>query len=129
MNMLTSGHIRMLQHIDDSARIGEVVLGDFRDIRTGLSDLAHRVGESATFNGNVRIRIRVYLLPLSRSVPANDWWGSSGSSHAKISFCWSRSSTHTIHSVQLVQSMETNAPSSRLLLSHGQDAFSATVPS
>lgn len=45
----------MLQHIDDSARVGEVVLTDTREIRTGLSDLAHRVGGSAAFDGNVRI--------------------------------------------------------------------------
>lgn len=59
MNTLTSGNIRMMRHIDDSARVGEVVLGETRVIRTDLSDLAHRVGGSATFDGDVSIRVPI----------------------------------------------------------------------
>ncbi|OJT14945.1 hypothetical protein TRAPUB_8515 [Trametes pubescens] len=59
MNTLRSGNVRMLQYIDDSARVGEVVLGDTRVIRTGLSDLAQRVRGSATFDGN-HSRTEVY---------------------------------------------------------------------
>ncbi|KAL1945645.1 hypothetical protein VTO73DRAFT_1647 [Trametes versicolor] len=61
MNTLTNGNLRMLQHIDDSARVGEVVLTDTREIRTGLSDLAHRVGGSAAFDGNFRLFARENL--------------------------------------------------------------------
>ncbi|KAL1939146.1 hypothetical protein VTO73DRAFT_10187 [Trametes versicolor] len=61
MNTLTSGNIRMLQHIDDAARVGEVVLGETGVIRRGLSDLALRIGGSATFDGNFRLFARENL--------------------------------------------------------------------
>ncbi|OJT14930.1 hypothetical protein TRAPUB_8500 [Trametes pubescens] len=61
MDTLTSGNLRMLQHIDDSARVGEVVLGDTRAIRTGLSNLAHRVEGNASFDGNFRLFARENL--------------------------------------------------------------------
>lgn len=83
MNTLTSGNIRMLQHIDDAARVGEVVLGETGVIRRGLSDLALRIGGSATFDGNVSIQICMPLQCL-----ANNRHGSFGSSLAKISHYW-----------------------------------------
>ncbi|EIW51842.1 uncharacterized protein TRAVEDRAFT_54266 [Trametes versicolor FP-101664 SS1] len=61
MDTLTSGNLRMLQHIDDSARVGEVVLGDTRAIRTGLSNLAYRVEGNASFDGNFRLFARENL--------------------------------------------------------------------
>ncbi|EIW51851.1 uncharacterized protein TRAVEDRAFT_54273 [Trametes versicolor FP-101664 SS1] len=61
MNTLTSGNIRMMRHIDDSARVGEVLLGETRVIRTDLSDLAYHVGGSATFDGDFRLFARENL--------------------------------------------------------------------
>ncbi|KAL1945756.1 hypothetical protein VTO73DRAFT_1758 [Trametes versicolor] len=61
MDTLTSGNVRMLQHIDDSAHVGEAVLGDTRKIRTDLTDLALRVGASAMFDGNFRLFARENL--------------------------------------------------------------------
>lgn len=55
MNTLTSGNLRLMQHIDDSARVGEIVVRDTGEIRTGLSDLTQRVRGSAAFDGNVSI--------------------------------------------------------------------------
>ncbi|OJT09691.1 hypothetical protein TRAPUB_13831 [Trametes pubescens] len=52
MDALMSGNIHVLRNIDDSARVGEVVLGEIRVIRADLSDLADRVRGSATFDGN-----------------------------------------------------------------------------
>lgn len=80
MSTLTNGNLRILQHIDDSVRVGEIVIGDTREIRTCLSDLARRVRGSATFDGNVSILIRLSPLLTTGVV-------SSGSSLAKILRC------------------------------------------
>lgn len=48
-----------MQHIDDSARVGDAVLGETRVIRTDISDLAHRVGGNVTFDGDVKIQVHI----------------------------------------------------------------------
>lgn len=55
MNTLTNGNLRILQRMDDSVRVGENIIGDTRELRTSLSNLARRVRGSATFDGNVSI--------------------------------------------------------------------------
>lgn len=59
MGTLTSGNLRMQQHIDDSARVGDAVLGETRVIRTEISDLEHRVRGSVTFDGDVKIQVHI----------------------------------------------------------------------
>lgn len=59
MNTLMSGNIRLMQHIDDSARVGDAVLGETRVIRTDISDLAHRVGGNVTFDGDVKAQVYI----------------------------------------------------------------------
>ncbi|EIW51863.1 uncharacterized protein TRAVEDRAFT_54282 [Trametes versicolor FP-101664 SS1] len=70
MNTLKTGNIRMMRHIDDSARVGEVVLGETRVIRTGLSALADRVGGNLIFDGTFRYFARenlAFLEPVADS--------------------------------------------------------------
>ncbi|KAL1939167.1 hypothetical protein VTO73DRAFT_10208 [Trametes versicolor] len=70
MNTLTSGNLRLMQHIDDSARVVEIVVRDTGEIRTGLSDLTQRVRGSAAFDGNFRLFAHenlAYLEPIGDS--------------------------------------------------------------
>ncbi|OJT14936.1 hypothetical protein TRAPUB_8506 [Trametes pubescens] len=69
LNTLTSGNIRMMRHIDDSARVGEVVLGETRVIRTGISDLADRVGGNLIFDGTIFKPLELHYF----FVPSRSW--------------------------------------------------------
>lgn len=62
MHTLTSGNIRMMQHIDDSGYVVDTILGETRGIRTDISDLTHRVGGSVMFDGDVRMQVYISLL-------------------------------------------------------------------
>ncbi|EIW51844.1 uncharacterized protein TRAVEDRAFT_54268 [Trametes versicolor FP-101664 SS1] len=74
MNTLMSGNIRIMQHIDDSARVGDAVLGETRVIRTDISDLAHRVGGNVTFDGDFRIFARENIALLEPIVDLHKPW-------------------------------------------------------
>ncbi|KAL1939171.1 hypothetical protein VTO73DRAFT_10212 [Trametes versicolor] len=52
---LASGNVRMLQYMDDSARVGGIVVRDTREIRDGITHLTQHVSGSATFDGNFRL--------------------------------------------------------------------------
>lgn len=54
MDVLLSTNVRLLQHVEDSARVGDALLWEARDIRIGVCDLAQRLHGSATYEGNVR---------------------------------------------------------------------------
>lgn len=62
MHTLTSGNIRVMKHIDDSEYVADAILGETRGIRTDISDLAHRVGGSVMFDGDVRCQVYISLL-------------------------------------------------------------------
>ncbi|EIW51878.1 uncharacterized protein TRAVEDRAFT_54298 [Trametes versicolor FP-101664 SS1] len=74
MNTLTSGNLRLMQHIDDSARVGDAVLGETRVIRTDISDLAHRVGGNVTFDGDLRLFARENIALLEPIVDSHKPW-------------------------------------------------------
>ncbi|EIW51868.1 uncharacterized protein TRAVEDRAFT_54289 [Trametes versicolor FP-101664 SS1] len=51
LNALASYKTRLLQHVEDSARVGDILIGETRSIRTGVLDLAQRINGGATFDG------------------------------------------------------------------------------
>lgn len=63
---LASSNTRLLQHVEDSARVGDILIGETRSIRTGGLDLAQRISGGATFDGRVRVRpsLENYCNPL-----------------------------------------------------------------
>ncbi|EIW55784.1 uncharacterized protein TRAVEDRAFT_73572 [Trametes versicolor FP-101664 SS1] len=61
MDVLLSTNVRLLQHVEDSARVGDALLWEARDIRIGVCDLAQRLHGSATYEGNFRLFSRENL--------------------------------------------------------------------
>ncbi|KAL1939172.1 hypothetical protein VTO73DRAFT_10213 [Trametes versicolor] len=55
LNALASSNTSLLQHVEDSARVGNILIGETRSIRTGVLDLAQRISGSATFDGRFRL--------------------------------------------------------------------------
>lgn len=54
MDTLMSTNGRVLQHVEDSAHVGAVLISETRSIRVTVLDLAQRLSNSATFDGRVR---------------------------------------------------------------------------
>ncbi|OJT07771.1 hypothetical protein TRAPUB_1363 [Trametes pubescens] len=54
MDVVMSTNVQLLQHVEDSTRVGDALLWEARDIRIGVWDLAQRLHGSATYEGNVR---------------------------------------------------------------------------
>lgn len=52
--MLVSANVRVLQHVEDSARVGEIVVEETRGIRVDMSELAQRLSGAIMFDGSVR---------------------------------------------------------------------------
>lgn len=62
MDTLLSTNGRLLQHVEDSARVGDVLISETRCIRIGVLDIAQRLSNNATFDGRVRgLRIRLRI--------------------------------------------------------------------
>ncbi|EIW51881.1 uncharacterized protein TRAVEDRAFT_54300 [Trametes versicolor FP-101664 SS1] len=55
LNALASSNTRLLQHVEDSARVGDIPIGETRNIRSGVLDLAQRISGGATFDGRFRL--------------------------------------------------------------------------
>lgn len=53
MDTLMSANGRLLQHVQDSARVGDVLISETRSIRIGVLDLAQRLSNNATYDGRV----------------------------------------------------------------------------
>lgn len=53
MDTLMSTNGRLLQHVEDSARVGDVLISETRNIRIGVLDLAQRLSNNATHDGRV----------------------------------------------------------------------------
>ncbi|KAL1950399.1 hypothetical protein VTO73DRAFT_5523 [Trametes versicolor] len=55
MDTLMSANGRLLQHVQDSARVGDVLISETRSIRIGVLDLAQRLSNNATYDGRFRL--------------------------------------------------------------------------
>ncbi|EIW59390.1 uncharacterized protein TRAVEDRAFT_46699 [Trametes versicolor FP-101664 SS1] len=55
MDTLMSTNGRVLQHVEDSAHVGAVLISETRSIRVTVLDLAQRLSNSATFDGRFRL--------------------------------------------------------------------------
>lgn len=64
LTALASSNTRQLQHVEDSARVGDIPIGETRNIRSGVLDLAQRINGGATFDGRVRSSLPNYCHPL-----------------------------------------------------------------
>ncbi len=74
METLISTNGPLLQHIEDSARTGDVLIRETRGISVGILDLAQRLDSNAKFDGRVR------ELRICRAYCFNAFIVSSGSS-------------------------------------------------
>ncbi|EIW51865.1 uncharacterized protein TRAVEDRAFT_54284 [Trametes versicolor FP-101664 SS1] len=55
IGVLAKSNDRLLQHVEDSARVGDVLIRETKGIRIGVLDLAQRLNASTTFDGRFRL--------------------------------------------------------------------------
>lgn len=90
IDVLVSANVRVLQHVEDSARVGEIVVEETRGIRVDMSELAQRLSGAIMFDGSVSRPLTSWYEPF---VADNCSRGSSDTSHEKISTFWILSTT------------------------------------
>ncbi|EIW51885.1 uncharacterized protein TRAVEDRAFT_54304 [Trametes versicolor FP-101664 SS1] len=54
IDVLVNANVRVLQHVEDSARVGEIVVEETRGIRVDMSKLAQHLSGASMFDGSFR---------------------------------------------------------------------------